>query len=184
MKYIPFYDTIDRFSIEDLLVSLRAADAPQCVYVDSPGGAFEFFSSVAPAIHRRGIVTIAGNVRSAAIILSLLGYKRQAFPDSAFFFHEVRAFVNGTDDVTVCDVEDVLEYQEEMFGKEREAFQEWLRRMKVAQGWFLGFIAEKTQLPASVFLNLMRSEATLTAREAVRYGIVHEILPEGAFQEA
>jgi ATP-dependent protease ClpP protease subunit len=145
------------------------------VVVDSPGGRFEFFSVVGPAIERRGITMLAGNVRSAAVILYLLGHRRLAFQDSVFFFHEVRTLVDGAE-ITLTDLEEVEEYASRMRADHREHFEEWGHQMRTAQAWFVRFIAEQTRVPPDVFLNLMREEATLNAREAMHLGIVHEII--------
>jgi len=171
-----FEEGIDRRKIEDLLKSLRHPNSPRCVYVNSPGGAFEFFSELGPAIERLGITTLSGNVRSAAVILFLLGHRRVADLSSTFFFHEVRTLVGDGGVITITDLESVREYDRQMSGKKREVYQEWLRRMELAQRWFVQFIQGRTGVPASTFLNLMRSEATISPHEALRYGIVHEIV--------
>ncbi|KKW29886.1 MAG: hypothetical protein UY72_C0030G0009 [Candidatus Uhrbacteria bacterium GW2011_GWD2_52_7] len=179
MRYLPFTCEISARRIERLITDLRAPDAPRAVYVDSPGGQFTFFSTFGPAIKRYGLTTVSGDVRSAAVVLYLLGHRRIALPDSTFFFHEVRTLITGQGEMTICDVEHVLETQEQILsGPQRECIEEWLHHMRLAQNWFLGFMARETQLPTSTFLNLMRDEATLDAREARRYGIVHEIVSE------
>lgn len=176
MRHIVFDRKLSQFSVQALLEELGQANAPRHVYVDSPGGQFEFFSCLAPAIERRGIITLAGDVRSAAVILFLLGCDRKAFPDSVFFFHEVRALVDEGGEVTIADLEMVQEYDREMSGRRHEFYKEWLRKMRAAQNWFLYFLREKTGLPQATFLNLMRREVTLSAQEAVRYGIAHEVV--------
>ncbi len=183
MNLLPFRRRINRESVEEVLVALKNANAPEGLYVDSPGGAFECFSVLGPAIARRGIITLAGDVRSAAVILHLLGYYRLALPDATFFFHEVRTLVGpGEEEVTICDLQYVLEVQEKMQAEKREALEEWLRRMRMAQSWFLDFLARHTDVPASTFLDLMRNNATLSAQEAKRYGIVHAIISPSVVQ--
>ncbi len=177
MRYLCFQDTLTRPSIERLLSSLRGANGPKGLYVDSPGGEFEHFSVLGPAIERQHIVTLAGNVRSAAIILFLLGHQRYAQPDSTFFFHQVHTLVKGTT-VNLCDLEETAEYEQWLSAYRREHLQEWRRQMRMAQTWFVNFIAEKTGLSPGVFQNLMRAEATLSVREAMRYGIVHRVQEE------
>lgn len=176
-KFVPFYRRISAQSVVDLLEDLSKADAPNGVYVSSPGGRFEFFAELAPAIERRGIVTLSDDVRSAAVILALLGHQRLAMPDSTFFFHEVRTLVGLEGEVTICDLQEVMDYQERIEAERREFLEEWLRRMQMAQNWFISFIAEKTGLSPAIFLDLMRQNATLDARDAVHYGIVHQIVP-------
>jgi ATP-dependent protease ClpP protease subunit len=184
VKYLCFEEKISEETVDGLLLSLQRPDAPQCVYVSSPGGRFDFFSSRAPSIERRGIITLAGDVYSAAIILFLLGRSRRAFPSATFFFHEVRTLINGHA-VTICDVEMVRRYfEDEVMAEKREVIEEWLRRMRAAQGWFLSFMKEQTGIPTATLLNFMRSKATLSAREALHYGIIHEIVPEDEYLPA
>ena len=178
MQVIYFGEEVAQRSVERLLSRLQQANSSRYVHVDSPGGTFDFFSVLAPAIERQGIITLSGNVRSAAILLYLLGNTRQAFPDSSFFFHEVRAMVGPRGGITVADLEEVEEYEKEMSGRQREGYQEWCRSMQAAQNWFLIFVSQRTGVPIPTFLSLMRSEATLSANEAIRYGIAHEVVPE------
>lgn len=179
MGCVRFEGEINEYSVERLLRRLRQVNAPRSVYVSSPGGRFELFSILGPAIERQGIVTLAGEVRSAATILFLLGHTRKAFPNSTFFFHEVRTLVGFYDSgITIADLEEVEWYQNEMSGRSKETYQEWLRQMKSAESWFLQYINAKTGVPTGMLRNLMRSEATLSAREARQYGIVHEIVPQ------
>lgn len=176
MDLLSFSGKISRRSVESLLVAMQAADSPQGVFVNSPGGAFEFFSVLGPPLERMGLTMVAGDVRSAATILYLLGRRRLALPDATFFFHEVRTLVGPVGEITITDIARVLEYRDRLAAEDREGIEEWLRRMRAAQSWFLEFLAVKTQVPSSTFLSLMREGATLTAREARRYGIVHEIV--------
>ena len=113
-EILVFQTLVRKKSVEGLLEALKRANAPRQVYVDSPGGSFEFFSTLGPAISRRGITTLSGNVRSAAIILFLLGHTRRAFPNSTFFFHEVRTLVGPHGEITIADLEEVQEYEQEM----------------------------------------------------------------------
>ena len=172
VDFILFDRFVSRRSVEGLLTELRMPGAPSGVFVDSPGGHFEFFSVLGPAIERKGITMLAGDVRSAAVILFLLGHDRQVVPDSSFFFHEVRTLVRG-EEITIADLEAVEEYTEEMSGRPKEEYQEWVRQMNSAQDWFVEFISRKTGLSRSLFLNLMRSEATLSSGEAIHYGIAN-----------
>lgn len=128
-----------------------------------------------------GISTIAGNVRSSAVLLFLLGHQRYSLPDSTFFFHEIRALVGDPKDsnsaITICNLEYVQDYyKDQIKGQQKEIVQEWHRRMKSAQSWFIQFISETTRVPAPTFLDLMRCNATLSARDAVRYGLAQSIV--------
>lgn len=176
MEVIDFKERIGKRTVERLVRTLRVAGAPRKVFVHSPGGEFEMFSVLGPVIERQGITTLAGDVRSAAVVLYLLGHKRLAFPDSTFFFHEVRTLVHSGEGITITNLEEVEEYSHYMYGRDREEYQDWKRQMRFAQQWFIGFISQKTGMRPDVFLNLMRSNATLDARQAVAYGIAHKVM--------
>lgn len=177
MKIIPFRSEISVPAIENLVTELRE-DVLPWVYVDSPGGQFEFFSAIGPALQRRGIVTLGGNVASAAVILYLLGHQRYALPSTRFMFHEVRVFGGPLGTVTLSGVDAFEEYEKEMSDKGREAYQEWRRQMHTAQDWFADFVSNRVGINSGFFHGLMRKEATIDADEAKFYGLVHEILPE------
>lgn len=178
MKYIRFEDRVETWTVNKLLTDLCQPNVPKNVYVDSPGGSFGCFSTLGPAIERQGVTTLAGNVASSAIILFLLGQKRQALADSVFIFHEIRALVSPGAGVTLAELEEVKEYEEKVRSEGREIYEHWLSNMRAAQSWYLNYVASRTGIPGAVVLNLMRKEAHLSAREAKMYGIVHEVVAD------
>ncbi len=178
---IAFTGKISRESVESLIFNLKSEIGRQRVWIDSPGGTFEFFSILGPPLRRFGFTGVAKNIHSAAIALYLLSHKRYALPDATFFFHEVRAII-GNNAITVCDLEDALSFeQRELEGKSREVVEEMRRNLANAQSWLLSFLCEQSRVSRSVFLDLMRSEVTLSAREALNYGIVQKIVTEDEF---
>ncbi len=183
MVAILFDREICHSTIEQLLTELRLVNAPRVVYISSPGGTFEHFRTLGPAIARQGITTVSGRVYSAAIILFLLGHRRLAFPDGTFFFHEVRTLVGPMGEITIADLEEVREYEQYMEAHEREKLQVWRNNMRAAQSWFIQFLSDNTGVSTSTFLDLVRSEATLTAKEALRYNIIEQIVYPGQFGE-
>lgn len=184
MRYIPFCTKISSHSIDYLMRKLQEPDAPRSVGIVSPGGEFSFFSTIGPKIERRGLTMIAGDVRSSAVILYLLGHHRLACPDATFFFHEVYAMISGIGALTIAEVEHIREQEELMKSREdQETVERWYSQMRSAQNWYLRFMAEKTQLSTSVFLDLMRSNATLDAHEAKRLGIVTNIISLDELQQ-
>ncbi len=167
--------------IEALLHEVRTKNIRN-VFVDSPGGQFEFFSRLGPALRHQGLLTLAGDVRSAAIVLFLLGHTRQAYPDATFFFHEVRTLVGQQGEVTIAELEMVSDYAERFLKTEdRDLCGIWLQQMRDAQAWFLHFLARETGVPTGTFLNLMRANAILSAKEAIQYGIIHTIVDYGEY---
>ncbi len=178
---IAFSGQTSRKSVEDLLEGLQRTSGKRMVTIDSPGGSFEFFSVLGPALKRTGYISVGTSVRSAAIFLQLLGRQRLALPGSTFFFHDVRAVIGKHGEVTVFELDEFLQREKDMKKKhsaQTEVMQEWIRRMQVAQRWMLSFVQQETGLSPGVFADLMKSEVTLTAKEAVRYGVVHRIVSE------
>ena len=182
MRLIPFEEEISRERIEWLLHELQSDYGRGLVFIDSPGGAFEFFSQLAPPLARSGFVSVGSRVASAAIVLQLLGRERLATPDATFFFHEVRTIVEPGGEFSIYDLERALDMEREMkerwSNSEREFVERWHDQQASAQSWMLSFIARQTGLPSGRFVDLMRNEVTLSAQEAQRYGIVHRIVTE------
>ncbi len=178
MRYLNVDGEINEQNMEALLLQLRKPESSHHIFVDSPGGRFKFFDTIGPAIENQGVVTLAGDVYSSAIVLYLLGYRRQAFPDSTFFFHEVSALVDSLGKISIATAEEVLDYASDLSkGATTDEYQIWLANMKAAQHWLLSFLTRKTNIPNGTFLNLMRNKVTLTAWDAMQYGIVTEIIP-------
>lgn len=178
MRFYNFQTQITPATVEAMMKALRNVNGPDAVFVSSPGGQFEFFSVLGPAIQRRGLTMLAGDVRSAATILFMLGSHRLALPDSTFFFHEVRAVVGPSLCIALTDLQELREMHRRMQAEHREHLEEWVQAVRNAQGWFLDFMRQATGLLPSIFLDLMRANATLSAAEAIRYGIVHHIVPD------
>lgn len=174
MRDIDFFTSISGFSVQNLLGKL---DCPgeQRVWINSPGGTFEFFSVLAPPLIRKGFTAIALEVASSANVLYLLANNRYAVPDATFYFHEV-LMVGCRGVITICSAEEAVERARETAGRNLEEAMETLRRLRTGQDYFLDMVSSRTGLQKSVFLSLMRGDITLTAKEAVRYGIVREII--------
>jgi ATP-dependent protease ClpP protease subunit len=177
MRILAFTGEISESRIELLLQMLQRESGQTGLFVHSPGGTFNFFSRLGPAIARRGITTFAGDVESAAVLLYLLGHHRIAHPRSTFFFHEIRVFPLGLSGgpLTVTDLEGFEAYKNQMSCEGREFYETWLSGMQSAQRWFAHFLREQTDIPAGVFLELMRAEARLDAQEAKYCGLVHKV---------
>jgi ATP-dependent protease ClpP protease subunit len=87
----------------------------------------------------------------------------------------VRTIIND-EEITLCDLEEFQAEQERIEGEKRENLSEWVRNMRAAQAWFIDYISSRTGVSRSTLLSLMQNEATLSAREGVRYGIAHRIV--------
>lgn len=172
---IRFDSNITRGRVESLLANLRSQPTGRRVLIDSKGGEFECFSIYGPPLKRIGFTSVSERVESAANVLYLLGNRRLALPDSHFFFHEVRAIINKYGAVTFATVEEALDREREI-SRKREGAEELLRQMRNAQEWGVSFICERTIIPKATLISLMRAEAKLSPREAVRYGIAHRIV--------
>lgn len=182
MHDISFFREISLGTITELLGELRKDGLGRRVLIKSPGGTFEFFSIFAPAFIRQGFTSVGYEVSSAAIILFLLGNKRFVLPESTFFFHEVRAII-GAKAITICNVDEAIDWAREMSrALSREPLEEFQRQMNNAQNWMLSFISQRTNTEPSIFLDLMRQEVTLSAQEAVYYGLASRIISEDEFR--
>jgi len=179
MRHINFSEDVSPRAIGSLLAKLQKDGRGQQVWINSDGGTFEFFSVLAPQLLRQGFTAVGCDVRSAAIILYLLGSRRYVLPDAVFFFHEVRAITKDGMIITVCDFDEAVDWAKEReMSLRRELLEEERRRMKNTQSWMLSFISEQSGIPQSTFLSLMRSEATISASEAVHYGLARRIVSE------
>jgi|GEM_PF-4678594 len=179
MKDVNFFHEVSLGAVKDLLSGLQKDGGGQRVWIRSPGGTFEFFSVLAPPLMRQGFTSVGCDVRSAAVVLYLLGHRRFVLPNGIFFFHEVRAIAHTGEIITVCDLDRAIEWEKErQRALRREFLEEERRNMRNAQDWVLAFISEQTGMPRSTFLSLMRAEAILSAREAVHYGLAHRIVSE------
>lgn len=177
MRLLTYTGEITEGRVELLLQELRRESGQTGLFVHSPGGTFDFFSRLGPAIARRGITTFAGDVESAAVLLYLLGHRRVAHPQSTFLFHEVRVFPAGLKGgpITVTDLKGFEEYRERMSREGREFYDAWLCEMQNAQRWFASFLRAQTDVNAGTFLELMHADTRLTAHEAMRLGVVHHV---------
>ena len=178
---IAFNTEISNWSLKRLLEVLQGG--PNTVFINSPGGTVDHFHVVGPALQFTGFTAIGGTVESAAVILHMLGHKRLALPDSTFFFHEVRTFIAGQT-VTLCDVKEYEARMERFLskhGKESEMVEELRWRLSQSQAWLSHMLSTRSGVSASLFLDLMRNEARLSAEEARRLNIVHRVISHDEF---
>lgn len=183
MINIQFFNEINQERIERLLGVCQSHIGKKNIWIISPGGSFEFFSRLGPPLHRQGVTTIGIDVKSAAIILFLLGHQKLVIPESEFFFHEVRVIPSGHNEITICDLEDAMEFVEKKSETE-ENMKEFLLGMKNAQNWMISYISQISGISKSLFLELMQKEVTLNAKEAVYYGIAQKIVnPQTLYME-
>ncbi len=187
MYMINFDGEVTGPRVELLLEVLNHNYGTSCVLINSPGGTFEFFSRIAPPLARSGFVSVGLRVASAAVILQLLGRERLALPESTFFFHQVQTILGQRNEVTVCDLEYAEEIERELSRRwqlpQGDFIKRWHDQLLRGQAWMLRFISEQTGLPQALFVKLMRDNVTLSAREAVQYGIVHRVISEDELQE-
>lgn len=97
------------------------------------------------------------SVDLAAILIFLAGKKRFAAPISSFHFHEVAWTFAGKDDLPLTVISDA---------------HRWLR---LHQETMARAVSEASSLSREAVLDMMDKGATLTAEEAKKCGMVHEI---------
>ncbi len=181
MSWLFFEDRITEARIEALVTTLKRSGVRPQIVIDSPGGEFTFFSTRARGLQQRRITMLAGTVGSAANVLYLLGCRRLAFRQSTFWFHEVLTAVEGRV-ITICDFERYSQFREQMAAEQREMLEQWEHQARTAQDWVASFLADASGTRKPFILDLMRQEVVLSAQDALRYGIVHEIVPDDFLQ--
>lgn len=180
MQEIYFSEKVSLGSIANLLIKLRIGRrAFQRVRIDSVGGSFNWFPVYERSLKEMCFTTIGEEVQSAAIILYLYGQKRLAFHDSIFFFHQVWVEIDGHGHYTVTDLDEYVECginTESTLGKSHEDIVRIFNTLQKGQDQYMRFIVQRSAIDMETLYHLMREETTLTAAEALCYGIVHEII--------
>lgn len=180
MQVINFSGRIDFANVSHLLLDLRKKkDVQQCVLINSRGGFIGFFPCLKSSLEDLSFTAVAEKIYSAAIILFLYGQERLAFPDATFLFHEVRTTLEDGSWVTMSEVgTDLRSHSDalEIYGKTIDEIATIYREMQKGQEWMIDFIVQHSTIMDSELRRLMRDEVTLTAQEAMEYGMVHRII--------
>lgn len=180
MQKMRFSGRVDLANVSHLLIDLRIKkDVHQHVWINSNGGFINFFPLLNGSFNCLQYTAVGEKVCSAAIILFLYGQERLAFPDSTFFFHDVRSRFENGEWVTVSDLETCMEYMDdakEFYGKSLEEIAKIHHDLHKGQEWMIDFIVQHSTITADKLRILMNEEATLTAQEALEYGMVHRII--------
>lgn len=146
--------------------------------ISSHGGEFEVVRMGLQYLAPRRITTIAeGRVGSAALGLFLCGERRLALPDSDFVFHEGRALHEGRF-LMETEVEAKIEIAR-LTGQNDVAqyFAAGLAAFRLGNRLVAKLLHDRTNMSyATVYRNMRGDGVTLTAREARRYGFIHEII--------
>jgi ATP-dependent protease ClpP protease subunit len=127
----------------------------------------------------RRITTIGGHsVGSAALDIFLCGINRLAFSDSMFFFHEASYESDGR---LIREFEAELAVEIEKLTYRYQQSGHLLRRLDLlrrANELTGRILARQTKLSYGRVRELMRGDGCqMDAREALFYGLVHEIIP-------
>ena len=180
MRNIDFSGEVNYERICELLVSLRIGKSShQCVWIDSFGGTFDFFPRLAASFETLSFITVGIKVYSAAVFLYMHGLERLAFPESKFLFHEACIGVEGHGDVALSDFGAFLDSSFDILdahGIKYEEAERFYRKMEESYNLNVKFIAERSTMREDKLRQLVREGTTLTAQEALEYGIVHRII--------
>lgn len=171
--YISFTAEVTPATIEPLL-ALIAQQVQQGVHdihllLSTPGGSVASGITVYNMLRSLPITLTTynmGNVDSIGNVIYLAGQKRIAVPASRFMFHGVGITINGQ---TRFEEKNLLEI---------------LGNMRNDQGLIAKIIQERTNMKTSEVHKLFLRAAFLTADDAKKRGIVHEVrdvnIPRGA----
>ncbi len=179
---VPFFDDISRSTVATLIDLLKRPHAPRLVLLDSSGGFLDGFSTWAYPLVRRRVSMIADDIGSAANCLFAAAAKRYAFEDSTFFFHEFVVHQRGQ--AFSRQEIDLLRWIQKKMGNQNYLLaHNFLNMLANAQSDAAHFISNQTRMSRERVLSLMKSNVTISAQEARRYGFVHEILPDSVRDE-
>ncbi|MFA5961587.1 MAG: hypothetical protein WC848_02820 [Parcubacteria group bacterium] len=149
------------------------------LFVSSNGGQSIVAELGVQRLMPRKITTIGGySIRSAALDIFLCGANRLAFSDSVFFFHEASYESDGrlireSEAELAVEIEK-LTYKYQQSGHLLRRL-DLLRRANELTGQIL---ARQTKLSYGRVRELMLGDGCqMNAREALFYGLVHEIIP-------
>jgi len=165
-KVLHFEGSVEERNIGDLIERIEKAilgDLSQEIELSivSLGGKFEYAVAFFDWVRIRGIrlTTIAvGEVASAGIYIFLAGQKRKAGKNCVFFFHESSQLFRSETRLFTTEIE--------RLGKELVHDQERGNRI----------VSEVTGLDVATVRTFETAERRLSAAEAVRLGIAHEIV--------
>lgn len=129
------------------------------LHIDSPGGAFYDGVEIAQALGKRGNVTciVDGDCSSTATIIAISCKKVQAYENSRFLIHEARAgeTLEGLKSETIRTLANVIDDATKIMVE--------------------CYIAKTGKTEEEIF-EKMSTEAPMTAREALAFGLIDEIL--------
>lgn len=151
--------------------------------ISSPGGDANVMLYGWEHLRTRRVTTIGEYcVGSAALGLFLCGYRRIAFPDTRFLFHEVSNVESG-----LCIREGEMQMLAEIarLTDQPEAAATLTRRLinlRELNGATAEIISATTVLSRGNIYKLMRGDGIImTAEEALFYGFVHEIVTPACY---
>ena len=131
------------------------------LFITSSGGVLDYALGLYDAIRclRHQVYTVvAGSADSAATLVALAGDRRFILPNATMTIHSPSTECGG-ETMDMADVETVS------------------KRLLTGLNDILAIYAERTKLSRSKLEKLCRAATTLSAKDALRYGFVHKIVP-------
>lgn len=179
-----FFEKITTQSTEGLLTRMtehayHGAERVRLV-VSSPGGQVASTMTLFTKLTESPIELVThatGEIASMGVVLFLAGNKRLASPEATFLLHPIAS----TDTIVPMDVE---AWRRARTRFERQGDQsrvgeisERITYLDEKEGEVQQIFEERTKLTSPEIAELVRKGQTISATEALAFGIVHEIIP-------
>lgn len=176
MANLSFTASTSQDNIDHVMMKLQGCAAGQKVWINSLGGKVKHLLAEAERLEKLRFVTVGHKVGSAAKLLFLLGSKRYVLPEAKFFFHEVVSIdlILGRR-VTMRDMEVELDFTR-FDGRSDLLLESGVRESRNVQSALISFVKKRSRMSPETIFKLMKNEVTLSAKEAVHYGLADEVI--------
>lgn len=174
-----FEGYVDQYSISVFLGEIQQPSRQGRALISSEGGQLNPVMEHAFSIGNHQLTTIGDVVASAAVVLYALGSHRLAHPDTTFGFHPLKSKGSLVDNqsLTIPELRAKAWMAEYLHHPLAFAYWSAARDSQNSLTAALDLLVSATQTDRAVFINLMDQHVTLSAEEALRLNLVHQIVP-------
>ncbi len=164
-------------AVHEVLFRIKK-DGIKKIFISSPGGSGRIVFLGLDRLIPENVTMIGGEmVCSAALSFFLCGKRRVALEETIFNFHEAIAHVDGRN-VLEGELQGLVEIRK-INGENQSAIElsDLLRDLRCVNELTINILRNATTLSPERIHALMRgSGMTMSARQALRYGLIHEII--------